>query len=41
MRNMMLNAGSQARRDFRFNLTQGGEHRLLLLRRIQPRKIPL
>jgi hypothetical protein len=41
MSNMMLNASSQACRDFRFNLTQGGEHWLLVRRRIQPRKIPL
>jgi hypothetical protein len=41
MRNMVLNALPQARRDFGFNLTQRRKHRLLFLRRIQPRKISL
>jgi hypothetical protein len=41
MRNVMIKARSQARRDFGFNLTQRGEHRLLRPRRIQPREISL
>jgi hypothetical protein len=41
MRDMMLNPLPQACCDFGFDLTQRGQHRLLLLRRIQPRKVPL
>jgi len=41
MRDMVLNALSQARRHFGFNVTQRAEYRLLLLWRIQPRKVSL